>query len=156
MLITVLRRKQNPKISLLLLFIEATSVQDLVSGGACKRDPAGLPDANCVFYPTQGQAFTCWEFRTSRRAILSIFLQAVLRIRDVYPGSWIPALDFYPSQIIDPTKATEEKENKCFFVLPFCNHKYNKAENYYIFEQVKKKTRTIILLFTPKIVTKLS
>jgi hypothetical protein len=58
------------KISLLLFFIEATSVQDLVSGGACKRDPAGLPDANCVFYPTQGQAFTCWEFRTSQRAAL--------------------------------------------------------------------------------------
>jgi hypothetical protein len=66
------------------------------------------------------------------------------RIQDSGPG-------FYPSQILDPTKATEEKANKCFFVVPFCSHKYNKAKNYFIFEQVKKKTKIIILLFTQKL-----
>jgi hypothetical protein len=56
----------------------------------------------------------------------------MLRIRDVYPGSWIPDLDFYTSQILDPITATEE-EGKRFFVPPFCSHKYHKPENYFIF-----------------------
>ena len=48
---------------------------------------------------------------------------AVLRIRDVYPGFWIPDPDFYPSQIPDPgsnysNKGEGWKKNWChtFFV----------------------------------------
>ncbi len=28
-------------------------MQDIVTGGQCRRDPAGLPDADCYFYATQ-------------------------------------------------------------------------------------------------------
>ena len=34
---------------------------------------------------------------------------AVLRIRDVYPGFWIPDPDFYPSQIPDPRSKNRNK-----------------------------------------------
>jgi hypothetical protein len=41
----------------------------------------------------------------------------VLRIWDVYPGSWI--LIFYPSRIPDPKTATKERGEKKFIVIPF-------------------------------------
>jgi hypothetical protein len=45
----------------------------------------------------------------------------VLRIRDVYPGSWIPDpdSDFNPSQIPDPKTATKERGEKKLVVIPF-------------------------------------
>jgi hypothetical protein len=43
--------------------------------------------------------------------------QAVLRIRDVYPGSRIPDPDFYPSRIPDPKTATKERGEKKFDVI---------------------------------------
>jgi hypothetical protein len=64
---------------------------------------------------------------------------AVLRIRVV---------DFCPSRI-------QKQQQKSF-----CSHKYHKIKNYFISEQVKKKLwanlRIIIVLFTQKIVIKLS
>jgi hypothetical protein len=80
----------------------------------------------------------------------------------------IPDPDFYPfripnlrSQILDPTTGPKEVGEK-FFLCPtsFCNHKYHKIVNYFIFEQVKKlfsaKTLGIILLFAHKFVITLS
>jgi hypothetical protein len=43
----------------------------------------------------------------------------VWRIRDVYPGSWIPDPDGYPSRIPDPKTATKERGEKKFDVIPF-------------------------------------
>ncbi len=55
----------------------------------------------------------------------------------------------------------EKGEKNKFVVLPFfCSHKYHRIKNYFIFDQVKKKLwanlQTIIELFTPKNVIKLS
>jgi hypothetical protein len=65
-------------------------------------------------------------------------LKAVLRIRDVYPGSRIPDPDFYPSRIPDP------------------GSRIHKIVNYFSFEVLKKKIwanfQRIIELFTKKIV----
>ncbi len=44
---------------------------------------------------------------------------AVLRIQDVYPGSWIPDPDFYPSRIPDPKTAKKRGVEKKFVVIPF-------------------------------------
>ncbi len=73
---------------------------------------------------------------------------AVIRIRDVYPGSWIQ---------IQQQKG-EVKKICCYSFL--CSHKFHKIENYFSFEMLKKKNwanfRRIIALFTQKIVIKLS
>jgi hypothetical protein len=77
---------------------------------------------------------------TSYRVFFMCFrpvpLAPVLRIRDVYFGSWI--LIFYVSR----------------------SHKFHKIENHYSFEMLKKEIwanfQRIIELFTQKIVTKLS
>jgi hypothetical protein len=50
--------------------------------------------------------------------ILSV-IQAVLRTRDVYPGSRISDPDFYPCRIPDQKTATKERVEKNFFVIPF-------------------------------------
>jgi hypothetical protein len=55
---------------------------------------------------------------------------AVLRIRDVYPGSRIP----------DPKTATKERGEKKFVVIPFfCSHKFHKIENYFSFLSAEEK-----------------
>jgi hypothetical protein len=53
------------------------------------------------------------------------------------PGSLsrIPDLDFYPSRI----QQLQQKEKGGNFVYLFCSLKFDKIENYFIFEQVKKK-----------------
>jgi hypothetical protein len=62
---------------------------------------------------------------------------AVLRIRDVYPGSQIPDLG---SRIPDPKTATKERGEKKFDVKPFyVATKFNKIVNYFSFEVLKKK-----------------
>ncbi len=84
--------------------------------------------------------------------------KAVLRIRDVYPGSWI--LTFYPSRIPDLKTSTKERgEKKCVVYTFFCSHKFHKIVNYFIFEMLKKNIwpsfQRIVELFTQKFVTKL-
>ncbi len=70
-------------------------------------------------------------------------LEAVLRIRDVYPGSripnpgsWIPEPG---SRIPDPKTAIKERVKKISCHTFFCNHIFHKFENYFIFDMVKKK-----------------
>jgi hypothetical protein len=79
---------------------------------------------------------------------------AVLRIRDVYPGSW-----FYPSQVPDPTTAPKEEGEKIFCPAIF-SHNYHKIANNCIFEQIKKiflaKTLRIKVLFIQKFVFTIS
>jgi hypothetical protein len=89
---------------------------------------------------------------------------AVLRIRDVYPGSRI-LIFIHPgsripdlgSRIPDPKKATKERGEKKLVVI--CCHKFHKIVNYFSFEVLKKKIwanfQRIIELFTKKIVKKL-
>jgi hypothetical protein len=78
------------------------------------------------------------------------------------PGclSQIPNPDFYPSRIPDPKTATKERGKKISCHTFFCGHKYQKIENYFIFEMRKKKNwgnfQRIIEHFTQKFVTKLS
>jgi hypothetical protein len=76
----------------------------------------------------------------------------VLRIR-----LFISDPDFYPSRIPDPKQQQVKGVKKNLF---FCNHKFHKIKNYFIFEMPKKKIwanfQRIIELFTPQIVTKLS
>jgi hypothetical protein len=78
---------------------------------------------------------------------------------------FIPDPDFYPSRIpdlgSDPKTATKERgEKKILCHTFFCSHKFDKIENYFIFEMPKKKIwanfQKIIELFTQKFVTKLS
>ena len=85
---------------------------------------------------------------------------AVLRIRDVYPGSlFLPIPD--PGSRIQ--KQQQKRGVKNFFGHSgtcFCSHKFHKIENYFIFEMLKEKIwanfQRIIELFTNKVVTKLS
>jgi hypothetical protein len=80
----------------------------------------------------------------------------VLRIRDVYPGSW-----FLPSRIPDPKIATKERGEKKFDVISFyVATNFAKIVHYFNFEVLKKKIwanfQRIIEHFAQKIVTKLS
>jgi hypothetical protein len=92
---------------------------------------------------------------------------AVLRIRDVYPGSRI-LIFTHPgsripdtgSRIPDPNTTTKERGEKKLVVLPFlCSHKFYKIVNYFSFEVLKKKIwanfQRILELFTKEIVKKL-
>ncbi len=92
----------------------------------------------------------------------------MLRIRDVYLGSWIfifthpgSRISDPGSRIPDPKTATKESGEKKLVVIPFfCRYKFRKIENYFSFEMTKKKiwanVQRIIELFTQKIFTKLS
>ncbi len=79
----------------------------------------------------------------------------MLRIRDVYPGSWILTIP-------DPGSGKSTKGGENFFRCPtiFCSYKYHKIANNFIFEQVTKiilaKAQRIVVLFTQKFVIKLS
>ncbi len=76
------------------------------------------------------------------------------RFRDVYTGSWFLPIPDPGSRIPDPKKATKDRGEKEFVVIPF------QIQNYFSFEMLKKKIwvnfQRIIELFTQKIVTKLS
>ena len=79
----------------------------------------------------------------------------VLRIRDVYPGSW-----FLP--IPDPRSKNSNKRerwNKISCHTFLCSHKFHKIVNYFSFEVLKIKIwanfQRIIELFTKKVVKKL-
>jgi hypothetical protein len=58
---------------------------------------------------------------------------AVLRIRDVYPGSWISDAGFQNSK-----KKRATKKNYLSYLF-FCSDKYHKIENYFICELGKEK-----------------
>ncbi len=77
-----------------------------------------------------------------------ITTKTVLRIRDVYPGSWflpIPDPDFYPSPISNPgsrisdlgswipdPKQQQKRRVKKISCHPFlCSHKFHKIEHYF-------------------------
>ncbi len=96
-------------------------------------------------YTTVQQA---WEKHLLKRENLKDFqyLFTVLLIRDVFPGSW-----FLP--IPDPKTETKDRGEKKFVVLPFC-HNFHKIENYFSYEEQKKKVwanfQRIIELFTQK------
>ncbi len=81
-------------------------------------------------------------------------VQLVLRILDVYPGSW-----FLPIPDLGNINKRERWKKICCPTL-FCSHKFLKIVNYFIFEMPKKNMwasfQRIIELFTQKFVTKLS
>ncbi len=79
----------------------------------------------------------------------------MLRIRDVYPGSWFLSIP-------DPGSKNSNKRERGKNCCPTfsCSYKYHKIETYFIFELVKKKklgqfTKQLEIL-TQKIVIKLS
>jgi hypothetical protein len=83
---------------------------------------------------------------------------AVLRIRDVYPGSlFLPIPD--PGSRIQKQQQKRGVKKICCHTF-FCSHKFHKIENYFIFKMLKEKIwanfQRIIELFTQKVVTKLS
>jgi hypothetical protein len=95
------------------------------------------------------------------------YWKAVLRIRDVYPGSrmFIPDPGSWFLPITDPGSRVQKQHQKrgvknflCHTFL--CSHKSHKIKNYFSFEVLKRKIWAnflrIIELFTQKIVTKLS
>ncbi len=51
---------------------------------------------------------------------------AVLRIRNVYPGSRILIFTHPGSRTLDPKTATKERGEKNFFSKIFCSHKFYK------------------------------
>jgi hypothetical protein len=61
--------------------------------------------------------------------------------------SWIPVPDIYAYMISDPGFNNSNKRGgggggKISFLPFLCSHIYHKIENYFIFEQVKKKIRS--------------
>jgi hypothetical protein len=86
----------------------------------------------------------------------------VLRIRDVYPGSWFSPIPNPGSRISEPgSKNSNKRERwKKLDVKPvYVATKFNKIVNYFSFDVLKKKIwanfQRIIELFTKKIVKKL-
>ena len=85
----------------------------------------------------------------------------MLRIQDVYPGSWFLPIPDPGSRIPDPKTVTKERgEKKICYHTFFCSHKFYKLEYYVIFEMLKKKIwanfQRIFEVFTPKIFNMLS
>jgi hypothetical protein len=78
--------------------------------------------------------------------------QAVLRIRDVYPGSRI-LIFTHPGSRIQKQQQKREVKKNCHTFL--CSHKFHKIVNYFSFEVLKKKIwanfQRIIELFTKKL-----
>ncbi len=128
--------------------------------------PRGFSTVPCTYLPVrQPNKFrnqNHYEFKTVWRARFGNW-KSVLRIRDVYPGSWFLPIPDPGSRISDPeTKNSNKREGwkkiSCHNFL--CSHKFHKIAKYFNFEVVKKKFwanfQRIIELFTQKIVTKLS
>ena len=78
----------------------------------------------------------------------------MLRIRDVYPGSW-----FLPIPVPDLGSRIQKQQQggvkKISCHTFFCSYKFHKIVNYFIFEMLKKKVWTnfqrIIELYTQKL-----
>jgi hypothetical protein len=88
-------------------------------------------------------------------------LSEVLRIRDVYPGSWILPIPDPGSLIPDPKTAIKRGVKKKLVVIPFFEAiKFTKLKIILFLESRRKKNwanfQRIIELFTQKIVTNLS
>jgi hypothetical protein len=111
------------------------------------------------------QLFSTRNYRYRCKFLITEFLP-VLRIRDVYPGSWfLPIPDpgsRIPgpgSRIPDPKTATKERGEKNLWCHTFlCSHKYHKIAHYFNFEVLKKKIsanfQRIIELFTQNTLSK--
>ncbi len=93
-----------------------------------------------------------------------LWTRAVLRIRDVYPGSRILIFAHPVSRIPDLGSRIQKQQQKRrvkkkLLSYLICSHKFHKIENYFSFELQKKKILTnfqrILELFTQKIVTML-
>jgi hypothetical protein len=85
---------------------------------------------------------------------------AVLRIRDVYPGTRILIFTHPGSRISDLGSRIQKQQQKRgvkknLLYTFFFSHKFHIIENYFIFEMLKKKIRAnfqrIIELFTQKL-----
>ncbi len=91
---------------------------------------------------------TTWSWSSSWSSLPRRFVEfyqycgsvpPVLRIRDVYPGSWFLPIPDPGSRIPDPKTSTKGRvEKKCLSNI-FCSHKFHKIVNYFIFEMLKKK-----------------
>ncbi len=76
---------------------------------------------------------------------------AVLRIRDVYPGSWFLPIPEPGSRIPVPKTATKERRKKISSHIFFCSHKFYKIVNYFIIELMKKQNFGLVFKeFLPK------
>jgi hypothetical protein len=78
---------------------------------------------------------------------------AVLRIRDVYPGSRILIFTHPGSRISDPGSRIPKQEEKRvvkknYCHTFFCSHKFHKIVNYFIFEMLNKKIWANFLIVT--------
>jgi hypothetical protein len=127
----------------------------------------GLPsfravDRGFACFSQLGGGWGGWEGQKQNKgkALFSYFILvswAVLRIRDVYPGSRILIFTHPGSRIPDPKTVTNERGEKNCCHTFFCSHKFHKIEYYFIFEMLKKKIRAsfqrIIELFSfyPKV-----
>ncbi len=87
-------------------------------------------------YPTvKDLGFGLWRARTRiRPKIVFDYLQLVLRIRDVYPGSWFLPIPDPGSRISDPRSKNSNKREGwkkicCHNFL--CSHKFHKIANYF-------------------------
>ncbi len=81
-----------------------------------------------------------------------IFSNAVLRIPNVYPGSWFLPIPDPGSRIQKQEQKRGVKINLLSYTF-FCSHKLHKKINYFIFEMLKKKIGANfqrIITFYPK------
>ncbi len=100
---------------------------------------------------------TCWRRRpTTTRSTGTI--KVPYRTQCCGSGMFIPDPDFYPSRISKNSNKREGGKNCCYTFL--CSHKFHKIAHYFSFDVLKKKIwanfQRIMVLFTQKIVTKLS
>ncbi len=109
--------------------------------------------------PNQCAHLHCPQFQAENKLeVFQVFQAhiclAVLRIRDVYPGSRILIFTHPGSRIQKQQQKRGVKKICCHNFL--CSHKFHKIANYFSFEVLKKKIwanfQRIIELFTQKIV----
>jgi hypothetical protein len=85
------------------------------------------------------------------------YIIPVLRIRDVYPGSWILIFTHPGSRISDPITATKERGEKKFVVIPFYVAKnFTKLEIILVLKCRRKKFGPIFKFFSNFLPKKLS
>jgi hypothetical protein len=68
-------------------------------------DPDSDPDPQHWYKRKNHKTVEVWAFQN----FFILGLEAVLGMRDVYPGSQIPDPDFYPSRIPDPRSKNSNK-----------------------------------------------
>ncbi len=130
------------------------------------EDPSLPKNSSKSIVPSPFTSYSMTRFKTSSSAqkkLLSkhweekVFVK--LRIRDVYPCSQILILPIpdLGSRIQKQQQKRGVKNNLLLYI--FCNHKFDKIENYFIFEMLKKNVGHFsknYRTFYSKIVTELS